>query len=206
VRPEAESLDALGTALTELLRHVPEERPKLQATFDSSTRTLLRRLDDPELVVVAVTAAKVAADVFVSAGLTAGALRRALQLDPTSSAFDGVGRFATVLAAKPGSTRPLLDELSEACNRDPLSHRELLELGAELSERNASDLWPQFVVAIARKAPDDPGVVARAEAVCLEHPHLLEAGGGGAPLSFLTSGGKGRRDQPSPFPSPRAGG
>jgi tetratricopeptide (TPR) repeat protein len=172
VRPEVESLEALGVALVELFQALPDERPKLQAQFDSSTRTLLRRLDDAELVAVAVTAARVAANVFASAGLTAGALRRALQLDPDSAAFEGVTALVSVLATKPGSTRPFLDELAEACSKQPLPRRALLELGIALAEKNATDLLPTFVVAVAKKDPDDPVAIERARALSLEHPHL----------------------------------
>jgi hypothetical protein len=174
VRPEVETLDALGTALKELFEALPDERQKLQTQFDSATRTLLRRLDDKEMVAVAVTAARIAATVFASAGLTAGALRRSLQLDPESSAFEGVRDLAPVLASKPGSSRPLLDELAEACSVEPLPRRALLELGVVLAEKNATDLLPTFVVALAKQDPSDKAALARAQAMCVEHPHLAE--------------------------------
>jgi tetratricopeptide (TPR) repeat protein len=178
VRPEVDLVAALASAMAELSRRGPDEKEIAVLRFERAATSVLGRVDGPEGARIGIEIALAAVRAFDALPLALGALERAAASDGDVEEFSKLFEHDRALARADESVAFVehLGKLSE--QRFASVGRALLELGARIAEaRDDAPRSAQLLVAAARRAPDDSGLVKRAEAAArsVGDPSLIAA-------------------------------
>jgi hypothetical protein len=173
LQPTADQIERLGAALGTILEEDPGSHEHWDREFDNASRALLRSLDDPEDVATALATARVAAERFGNAMVTASAIERAIQLAANAAEFATLGESKDALLGKAAAARRVVDAVIGALNQGRECAQSLLTLAVELAEQHSASCVRQLEVARALSEPINPAWVERAQKLAVGDPTLL---------------------------------
>jgi tetratricopeptide (TPR) repeat protein len=162
VRAEVDLVQALGSAMADLVRLVPDEREILELRFERAATAVLRRAEGPEGARLGIELAVAALGTFDNVTLALRALGSAVDCDGDIEQFAALARHVPVLAPEAEAFATRVEALSR--QKFASVGVDLLEFTAALSrERGDRGREARLLVVAAERDPERGDLVRRAE-------------------------------------------
>lgn len=162
VRAEVDLIQALGSAMSDLVRLVPDEREIVELRFDRAATAVLKRAEGPEGARLGIELALSALVTFDNPTLALRALDSAIDCDGDIEQFAALSRHVAALSPAAEAFIARVDALSQ--QKFAGVGVDLLELTAALArERGDRSREAKLLVIAAERDPERGEVVRRAE-------------------------------------------